>query len=436
MKFLFALAGACMLMCIGATPASAQATPDTAKALRVFVDCGSCDLDYIRTEMPWVDYMRDRADAQLHILVTQEGTGGGGSQYTLNFIGLKEFAARNDTLRYLASVNDSQDEIRKGLTRLIQIGVLPFIAGSPTARLLKFSLEAAGGVGKRETAKPQKDPWNFWTFRVGFSGYGQGQSQSSSSNLNGSISANRTTADWKISLSASKSQNEQKFKFPDDDGVEQESKFTTKSASVSELIVRSLGSNFSAGLSGSLGTSSFSNTKRSISIQPAIEYDFFPYSESNRRMLTALYSIGLNSFQYADTTIYLKTEETHPQHSLSLGYNTQEPWGSAYVSANYSEYLHDRSLYNAGIFASTDIRLFKGFSLNFSGDYSKVQDQLSLKKGDLTRDEILLKQRAQRTDYSYFVSAGISYRFGSIFNNVVNPRFGSSGGGGQIIIMH
>src|SRR3954468_13760717 len=113
MKFLSAVVGVCMILCAGAAPASAQSQQDTTKALRVFVDCGYCDLDYIRTEMPWVDYMRDRADAQVHILVTQEGTGGGGSQFTLNFIGLKEFAARNDTLRYTAASTDSQDATRK-----------------------------------------------------------------------------------------------------------------------------------------------------------------------------------------------------------------------------------------------------------------------------------------------------------------------------------
>ena len=37
--------------------------------------------------------------------------------------------------------------------------------------------------------------------------------------------------------------------------------------------------------------------------------------------------------------------------------------------------------------------------------------------------EVLLRQRELATGYRFFVSGGISYRFGSIFNNVVNPRF-------------
>ena len=40
-----------------------------------------------------------------------------------------------------------------------------------------------------------------------------------------------------------------------------------------------------------------------------------------------------------------------------------------------------------------------------------------------TTEEILLRLRQLATDYSYYTSVGFSYRFGSAFNNVVNPRF-------------
>jgi hypothetical protein len=439
MKFLAAAAGICALLFFGhPSPGSGQGTPDTTSALRVFIDCGYCDLDFIRTEMPWVDYMRDRADAQVHILVTQEGTGGGGSRFTLNFIGLKEFASRSDTLRYTASANDSQDDTRRGLTRSIQIGILPFIANTAAARKIRISLNpaATGGAGGPAAGAggPSHDPWNFWTFRLGVSGYGQGQSRSKSANYSGDITASRITESWKISLSADRSENDQTFTIPDSDSTEHTEKFVSKSGSLSELIVRSIGGNFSAGLQSSISTSTFGNTSRSVSIMPAVEYDFFPYKESNRRMLTLKYAVGVRSFEYRDTTIYFKTAETHPAQSLNLGYNTQERWGSVSVSASYSQYLHDRSFYNAGIFASADVRLFKGFSFNVGGDYSRVHDQLGLKKETASLQDILLQQRELKTNYSYFLSAGISYRFGSIFNNIVNPRFG--GGGGTIMIMN
>jgi hypothetical protein len=420
---------------VASTRASGQETPapapgaaaDTTKPLRVFIDCGYCDLDFMRQEMPWVDYMRDRADAQVHVLVTNENTGGGGTAFVLNFIGLKEFSTRNDTLRYNASSQDSQDVIRRGLTRMIEIGMMPFIAGTPAASRVRISLAPPAGGAAGGSAAKKHDPWNFWTFRVGFNGNANGESQSKSANYSGSFDASRTTEAWKLSFGGSKSESDQTFTLPDDNGVNHDQKFVSKSASVSGQAVKSLGANFSAGMNASISTNTRSNTRRSISLQPGVEYDFFPYKESNRRMLTAMYSIGVRSFLYRDTTIYFKVKETHPAHTLSLNYNTQEPWGSVYASTSYSQYLHDRSLYNADVFASTSVRLFKGFSFNVSGDYSRVHDQLGLLKGDASVEDILLRQRELRTDYNYFLSAGISYRFGSIFNNVVNPRFGGGG---------
>jgi len=34
-----------------------------------------------------------------------------------------------------------------------------------------------------------------------------------------------------------------------------------------------------------------------------------------------------------------------------------------------------------------------------------------------------VRQRQLRTSYRYYLAVGISYTFGSIYNNVVNPRF-------------
>jgi hypothetical protein len=76
---------------------------------------------------------------------------------------------------------------------------------------------------------------------------------------------------------------------------------------------------------------------------------------------------------------------------------------------------------------STDVRLFRGFSFNVFASYDKIRDQISLQKGSATRDEVLLRLRQLSTNYSYYLSFGFSYSFGSIYNNIVNPRFGGTG---------
>jgi hypothetical protein len=75
-----------------------------------------------------------------------------------------------------------------------------------------------------------------------------------------------------------------------------------------------------------------------------------------------------------------------------------------------------------------DVRLFRGLSLNLFGYVSLLRDQLYPAKGGATDEEVLLRRRQLATSYQYFVGAGMSYTFGSIFSNVVNPRFGSAAG--------
>jgi hypothetical protein len=89
-----------------------------------------------------------------------------------------------------------------------------------------------------------------------------------------------------------------------------------------------------------------------------------------------------------------------------------------------SQHLNKLSRYRISTFASADVRLFKGFSFNFFGGYDRIRDQIALRKGGATSEEVLLRRRQLATGHSYFMGFGISYSFGSIFNTVVNPRFG------------
>jgi len=56
---------------------------------------------------------------------------------------------------------------------------------------------------------------------------------------------------------------------------------------------------------------------------------------------------------------------------------------------------------------------------------------------DLIAENLALRQHSAHgfeTDFYYYGRIGFSYRFGSKFANVVNPRMG--GGGGGMIIMY
>jgi hypothetical protein len=56
-----------------------------------------------------------------------------------------------------------------------------------------------------------------------------------------------------------------------------------------------------------------------------------------------------------------------------------------------------------------------------------VHNQLSIPKGDYSIEDVLLERAELETQFTYFASIGLSYSFGSIYNNVVNSRFGGGG---------
>ena len=132
-------------------------------------------------------------------------------------------------------------------------------------------------------------------------------------------------------------------------------------------------------------------------------------------------------------TIYDKTSDTLPVHSFLVDVEARQPWGQVSASMEFSQYLSQPEKYRVESFGMIELRLKKGLSLNVGGGGSWIRDQIYLPKGDATTEEILVRQRQLATSYSYSVYFGVSYTFGSIFNNVVNPRFGSSGGGGMIM---
>ena len=106
----------------------------------------------------------------------------------------------------------------------------------------------------------------------------------------------------------------------------------------------------------------------------------------------------------------------------------RQPWGTVSASVDVSQYLTKPDKYNVAAFGAADIRLFKGFSFNVFTNVARTRDQIYLRRDGATAEEILVRQVQLATSYRYGVNFGITYSFGSIFNNVVNPRFGGGGG--------
>jgi hypothetical protein len=330
-----------------------------------------------------------------------------------------------DTLKFVSAPDETEDEIRQQQVNTLKMGLMRYVAKTPLSKYMKITFTQP----LSETVSTDK--WNSWVFRTSFNGYLNGQKSIRSSYINGNVSANRITKDWKINLSGRVNYRVDKYDY---EGTKYDSENNTKS--INALIVKSLTEHWSYGGSFSTISSSYNNLKLSTSLMPGIEYDIFPYSESTRRQLRLLYRVGFNQVYYTDTTVYDKMNESLWLHSLSAAYQVVQKWGSIDVSLGYSNYFHDWSKNNLSVDGYLELRVAKGLNVNFGGGAALIHDQLGLVKGGATAEEVLTRRKELATQFEYFTSFGFTYTFGSIYNNVVNPRFGNSGGGGMTIIMN
>ena len=86
--------------------------------------------------------------------------------------------------------------------------------------------------------------------------------------------------------------------------------------------------------------------------------------------------------------------------------------------------LDDTSLYSFRFRAGMNVRLVKGLSFNLSGNYNITRNQINIAGGGVSQDQLLLAQKQVQSGYNFYTRIGLSYSFGSMFNTVVNPRFG------------
>jgi hypothetical protein len=407
-----------------ATGAAQEPAADTAQqALFVFLDCNgpNCDFDHFRREIAWVNWVRDRQDADLHLLITVQGTGGGGLSYTLDYLGRRDLEGVDKSLSYVSDPDDTDAEVREALTQTMALGLVQFVETTPLAPRLQVVYDApsAGPV-----VRDDGDPWNLWVFEIGIEGSVEGEAQESNYSLEGSVEADRVAEDFKINFEIDMEYDREEFELDDGSTVVD----VSENYSANLLTVWSLSDHWSAGGTAGATRSTFLNRDLAGSIGPAIEYNLFPYDESTRRQLTFRYTVEVAGFDYELETVESKAKEILPRHSLLISAAVQQPWGEIDGSVEGIQYLHDLKVHRINTFVSFEYRLFRGFNLDLFGRFSRIKDQFFLPREDLTEEEVLLRRRQRETNYRFDIGVGFSYRFGSKFANIVNPRL--TGGGG------
>lgn len=389
----------------------------TPAQLKVFLDCDSCFADFLRTDIEFVDFVRDRTEADVHVLVTRAQTGGGGHEYTVAFIGAGRFETLADTLKTVATNSDTDDTIRRQLATTVRVGLLRFLTREAVPPALDVRVQLGSEHQRPAVAG---DRWNNWVFSLRGSASFDGEESRLERQLGARLSADRITPDWKTTLGGELEYEREEFDLDEDEPV----KVTRRERDFNWLVVKALGEHWSIGATGDAESSTFENTKFSIAGAPAIEYNVFPYSMHTRRQLRALYDVGVTHVRYYEETLFGKTRETLPQHELSLTFEQRERWGSLQARVEWSQYLHDLGKSRLETEGEFSVRLARGLAVASTLSASRIRDQLSIAARGATPEEVLLRLRRLQSGYEYSFSLSLTYTFGSIFSSVVNPRFG------------
>jgi hypothetical protein len=408
------------LLCAPSLAAAQDPAGPLARPLRVFIDCrgGGCDLEFFRKELHWIDHVRDPNDADLHLLITTQDTGGGGTEYTIRLIGRGRWSGRDDVVRISSEAGEPDDGLRRALLRVFSLVLARYAVETPVGSKLSLQAPAADPSAASQTTAAG-DRWNFWVYRISFNSNVSGQRGDKNSRINVNGSADRLTNAWKIQINGGFNYSENRFELSD--GTFQS---YVKGRHFNSLVVKSLNDHWSAGGLFRASRSSFNNQRLNLRAAPGIEYNVFPYSQSTQRQFTIQWTAGVNRFKYDTETIYGVLQETRWDQQFLTFLSLRQPFGTVRVTAEAAHFLDNADQNRFSVFGDTEVRLFRGFSFNVFGDYSVLHDQLYLPRAGASDEEILARQRQLETTYRYFVAVGITYRFGSINNNIVNPRFG------------
>ena len=404
-------------VCLSGIPGSLQEYTDIEKPEipSVYIDCADCDLNYIQNQIKFVKHVPSENEAQVVIHITSKKTETGGVEYTIRFRGCAEFQSDDDIIKH-NSETDIWGELKTGLVDTLKMGLMRYVG--------KCAVSERIAINFLDQVEPTdvEDKWDFWVFSLSASTFLNGEKVYKSGSIYGSISASRVTPELKISLSGSGSYNQDTYSLED-----YEIESTSDSKYLNGLIVKSINDHWSIGGYFSVMTSTYSNLDLRINPAPAVEYNFFPYSESTKKQLRLLYRLGYISANYTEETIYEKTYENLWNESLAAILELNQKWGTISTSIEGAHYFHDFNKYRVEFETEISFRLIKGLNLNFDLNYSRMHDQLSLPRQGASYEEILLRRKELVTTYNYYISFGLSYSFGSTQSNVVNPRFGSGG---------
>lgn len=400
---------------LSAGAATAQDNADSTGILNFFLDCDDCDFDFVRQELTFVSFVREPQLANVHILVTDSETGGGGKKYFLNFIGLNSLKGMDNNYTITTHQSDTEDDTRRALLKLIKVGILQYYSATAFFENLDIELQEKE---RRDADQLVTDRWNKWVYRLSSGGEFEKEESQNSYSIETEISARKVTEEWKTEIEATYQISRENY-FDDGERITNRQ----DSREIDAEFIKSITEKWSAGLFGSFSSFSYMNIENRIGTSAGFEYNIFPWKECNRRVFAIRYTAGVNYTDYFEETIYDRMWETLWFQALGIRVEYIQPWGEVSAELVGSHYFHDLSKNRLTLESDISLRVTRNLSVFCELESQLVHDQLYLPKGDASLEDVLLERRKLATTYELRGQLGLRFTFGSIFNNIVNERF-------------
>ena len=380
--------------------------------IKTFLKC-SCDARYIQQKTLFIDYVRDQNLSDLDVFVFEIGNGSGGIEYTFNFYGKKEFNNREESVAVFLDPILTSNERREKLLNTYMLG-LAFMLQNTT---YEENFEVSYNMPENVLSTKAFDKWKNWVFEISGSFDYEDEKSINEKEYRVDFEIDRVTDLWRVRSDFGFQNNVKTFL-----GEEDNYNSVRDRIYFSGSVVKSISEHFSTGIFGSFQKDTFNNFKSFLNFSPALEYNIFPYREVLNREITFAYKIGYSNYDYIEETIYGYLNEKLFVQSLTLNLRYRKNWGGIYSYLSASQFLNGQNQNRLTFNNFINLRIIQGLALRVTGRFQLIRDQINLPKGEVSIEDLLLRQRQIATDFKNTISLGLSYTFGSIFNNIVNTR--------------
>jgi hypothetical protein len=397
---------------------SARALAEPVQAPSLYLSCAlPCGESYLRQELSYFDFVRDRFLADYVVVVVEQRNAAGGRRVVVRLVPSESLdssgkAERSFSLPAGASPSDLRDELRRAILQLLYQA----LEATPHGSAFELSIKERTGAALSELP----DPWDYWVVSPELQGTGEGGSNYYFIELTSALTLRRITDQWRHRIRGAYTRNLNGFELEDGSRLAAD----VESWLGRTLHVRSLGQHWAVGFLATGSGSQYENLAGHVHGGAALEYNIFPHRDNAEKQLRFVYQAGPWKNWYLEESASGDREELRPYHAFSTVIELNQPWGSIGWVAQANQFLDDPELFRLSTGGTVTLKLVEGLALNLLGQLSAIEDLINLRSRPITERELLLWTAQGSTNFSVDAELSLSYTFGSRHNTVVNPRFG------------